>query len=60
MVDRLERSDDPAEEGVALTVEIVKAIRGIEGIAGVHVMGIGHEESVRRVIDRSGLLPRPG
>jgi 5,10-methylenetetrahydrofolate reductase len=60
VVDRLERSDDPAEEGVALTVEIVKAIRGIEGIDGVHVMGIGHEESVRRVIDRSGLLPRPG
>jgi 5,10-methylenetetrahydrofolate reductase len=59
VVDRLERSDDPAEEGVALTVEIVKAIRELEGIAGVHVMGIGHEEAVRRVIDRSGLLPRP-
>ncbi|HEX2025047.1 MAG TPA: methylenetetrahydrofolate reductase [Actinomycetota bacterium] len=58
-VHRLERSDDPAEEGVALTVEVVKRLGEVDGLAGVHVMGMGREEAVRRVIDRSGLLPRP-
>jgi 5,10-methylenetetrahydrofolate reductase len=56
---RLEKADDPAEEGVRLTVEVVNGLREIPGIAGVHVMGLGREESVRRVIEGAGLLPRP-
>jgi 5,10-methylenetetrahydrofolate reductase len=60
VIARLEQSDDAAEEGVALTVEVVKRLREIDGVAGVHVMGLGREEAVRRVIDRAGLLPRPG
>ena len=59
VVSRLDAAEDPSEEGVRLTVEIVQALRGIQGIAGVHVMGLGREESVRRVIEQAGLLPRP-
>jgi methylenetetrahydrofolate reductase (NADPH) len=59
VVVRLEGADDPADEGVRLTVEIVKRLRSIEGISGVHIMGLGREDSVRRVIDAAGLLPRP-
>jgi methylenetetrahydrofolate reductase (NADH) len=59
VIDRLESAADPAEEGVRLTVDIVKRLSSIEGISGVHVMGLGREDSVRRVIDESGLLPRP-
>jgi methylenetetrahydrofolate reductase (NADPH) len=50
---------DAAEVGVSLTVEIVAGLKAIQGIAGVHVMGLGKEESVRRVIEAAGLLPRP-
>ena len=50
---------DAAEAGVRLTVAIVERLRAIAGIAGVHVMGLGREESVRAVIERAGLLPRP-
>jgi methylenetetrahydrofolate reductase (NADPH) len=50
---------DAARVGVDLTVEIVRRLRTIDGIAGVHVMGMGHEDSVRAVIEGSGLLPRP-
>ncbi|MGH2677290.1 MAG: methylenetetrahydrofolate reductase, partial [Actinomycetota bacterium] len=60
VVRRMESADDPVDEGVRLTVDIVKRLREIEGVAGVHVMGLGHEEAVRRVIDEAGLLPRPG
>ena len=59
VIARLEDAEDPADEGVRLTVEIVTALRSIEGISGVHVMGLGREDSVRRVIDEAGLLPRP-
>jgi methylenetetrahydrofolate reductase (NADPH) len=59
VIEQLEHSEDPAEEGVRLTVEIVKRLRSIEGIGGVHVMGLGREDSVKRVIEESGLLPRP-
>ena len=51
---------DAADLGVRLTIDIVQRLRAIEGIAGVHVMGLGREESVRAVIDGAGLLPRPG
>jgi 5,10-methylenetetrahydrofolate reductase len=60
VLQRLEQAGDGAEEeGVRLTVEIVERLRAIPGLAGVHVMGLGHEESVRRVIEAAGLLPRP-
>jgi 5,10-methylenetetrahydrofolate reductase len=60
VIRRLEGADDPAEEGVRITVDVVKRLREIDGMAGVHVMGLGREESVRRVIEEAGLLPRPG
>lgn len=59
VIAQLEEAEDPAEEGVRLTVEIVKRLRSIQGISGVHIMGLGREDSVKRVIDESGLLPRP-
>ena len=59
VVRRLTAAADAAEEGVRLTVEIVRAVREIPGIAGVHVMGLGREEAVRGVIEGAGLLPRP-
>jgi methylenetetrahydrofolate reductase (NADPH) len=56
----LERAGDGAAEvGLEHAVGIVKAIRGIEGIAGVHLMGMGHDEVVRAVVERAGLFPRP-
>jgi 5,10-methylenetetrahydrofolate reductase len=59
VIRRLEEAEDAEAEGVRLAVEIVDRIRAIDGIAGVHVMGLGREEPVRRVIEAAGLLPRP-
>jgi methylenetetrahydrofolate reductase (NADH) len=59
VVRRLGAAEDPEMEGVRLTVEVVKRLREVAGVAGVHVMGLGHEKAVRRVIDEAGLLPRP-
>ncbi|HEX8100593.1 MAG TPA: methylenetetrahydrofolate reductase [Actinomycetota bacterium] len=50
---------DGEAEGVRLTVEVIARLKAVQGIAGIHVMGLGHLEPVRRVIETSGLLPRP-
>ena len=60
LVRRLEEATDPAAQGVRVAVEAVKRLRDVDGVAGVHVMGLGREEAVRRVIEDAGLLPRPG
>lgn len=61
VIRRLEKAGEESQrEGVRLTVEVVRSLKTIEGIAGVHVMGLGREESVRRVIEHAELLPRPG
>jgi methylenetetrahydrofolate reductase (NADPH) len=59
----IQRLDDAgpegADEGVRLTVEVVAKLKTVEGIAGIHVMGLGQMDPVRKVIAAAGLLPRP-
>jgi methylenetetrahydrofolate reductase (NADPH) len=60
IVAELERAGDGAEaEGVRIATGIVERVRAIEGIAGVHVIGLGRETLVRRLIDAAKLAPRP-
>jgi 5,10-methylenetetrahydrofolate reductase len=60
VISRLEEAgpDAAEEEGIRITVEVVARLKSIPGIAGIHVMGLGRMDPVRRVIERSGLLPR--
>lgn len=61
VVRRLEEAGPEAEaEGVRVTVEIIARLKGVKGLAGIHVMGLGRMEPVRRAIEAAGLLPRPG
>jgi methylenetetrahydrofolate reductase (NADPH) len=60
MLAALEAAGDEAEAlGTAQCVEVVRRLRELPGIAGVHVMGLGRERAVRHVIEGAGLLPRP-
>lgn len=47
------------EEGLLIASEIIKSIRKIKGISGLHLMGIGREESIPDLVKRAGLSPRP-
>jgi len=49
-----------AETGVAMAVEIIKQIREIAGVHGVHIMPVMWESITPRIVGESGLLPRPG
>lgn len=61
LVARLEKTPPArqAEEGIAVAVELVNAVRAIPGVSGVHLIGIKWEEGVARVAEAAGLLPRP-
>jgi methylenetetrahydrofolate reductase (NADPH) len=45
--------------GIDLCVDIIKQVRQIEGVAGIHLMAIEWEEAVAEIVERAGLLPRP-
>ena len=54
-----EAGPDEESEAVRMTVEVISRLKGIQGIAGIHVMGLGQLEPVQRVIEAAGLAPRP-
>jgi methylenetetrahydrofolate reductase (NADPH) len=59
-IEALDGAGDDAEAvGLDLTVDVVKAIGSLDGISGVHLMGMGRVDLVRAVVDRAGLFPRP-
>jgi methylenetetrahydrofolate reductase (NADPH) len=59
VIDRLKKAADAEAEGVAIAVEMVKELRALPGVRGVHVYAIEWPEAVGRVVEAAGLLPRP-
>lgn len=59
LIERLEKAENPREEGEKIAVEQIQEIREIPGIAGVHIMAIEAEKSVAGLAEKAGLLPRP-
>jgi methylenetetrahydrofolate reductase (NADPH) len=45
-----------AAEGRTLCVELIQELRGIRGVSGVHIMAYRQEQSVREIVERSGVL----
>ena len=56
---RMETAEDPKEEGTNICVELIKQLRNIEGVAGVHIMPVMWESITPTLVERAGLLPRP-
>ncbi len=72
IVERMERavSDIPKEdkkaraeawkrEGIQICVDIIRQVREIPGVAGIHIMSIEWEEAVPEIVQAAGLYPRP-
>jgi len=57
---RLEQAADQKREGVRICVELIRALRGIEGIAGVHIMAHRNEHLVPDILRESGLTEERG
>jgi methylenetetrahydrofolate reductase (NADPH) len=57
---RIEAAGEGAqEEGVAIALELIEKIKKLQGISGIHIMAVGWEEIVPRLVKEAGLLP-PG
>jgi len=50
--------DGAAEEGFAIALELIEKIRNLQGIHGLHIMAVGWEEIVPRLVKEAGLLPK--
>lgn len=58
---RLEDAGDGVqEEGVQIALEIIEAIKDKQGVNGIHLMAVGWEEIVPRIVTEAGLArPQP-
>jgi len=46
-------------EGIQICIDLIKDIKKIDGVAGVHIMAIEWEEAVKPIVEGAGLYPRP-
>ena len=56
LIERVERSANPAEEGKKICIETIQRIREVKGVAGVHVMAYRREHLVSEIVEASGIL----
>jgi methylenetetrahydrofolate reductase (NADPH) len=57
ILNRMEKASDGApEEGVLIAMEIIESIKNKRGINGIHLMTLGWEEIVERIVTESGLI----
>jgi len=55
---RMESAGSGAEEeGVQIALELIEAVRSKQGVNGIHLMAVGWEEIVPRIVTEAGLLP---
>lgn len=59
ILDRMKNAKDQKTEGIEICLEIIKKIRKIKGVRGLHVMAVMWEDIVSRIVKESGLYPRP-
>jgi 5,10-methylenetetrahydrofolate reductase len=60
LMKRIEAAGDQAdEEGLAIALELIEAVKSKQGVNGIHLMAVGWEEVVPRIVTEAGLLP-PG
>ncbi|HEY7667021.1 MAG TPA: methylenetetrahydrofolate reductase [Actinomycetota bacterium] len=50
---------DAEAVGLELTIGVVEAARRIDGVSGIHLMGMGRDDLVVKVVEGAGLFPRP-
>jgi len=59
LLQRIERASDQKAEAKRICIETIQALAGIEGVAGVHLMGHRNEDVLAEIIVESGLRPAP-
>jgi len=59
LMKRMENAGDgAAEEGVQIALELIEAVKKLQGVHGIHLMAVGWEEIVPRIVQEAGLAPK--
>ncbi len=59
LLKRLEAAGDGVEEeGVQIALELIEKIKTLQGVHGIHLMAVGWEEIVPRIVTEAGILPK--
>jgi methylenetetrahydrofolate reductase (NADPH) len=53
------RIQEMEKEGISIALETLEKVRRINGINGVHLMGVGWTESIVELVKGANLFPRP-
>ena len=57
IMNRMERAGASAqEEGVQIALELIDSVKSKKGVNGIHIMTLGWEEIVERLVSESGLV----
>ena len=58
LLKRMEDAGDNAEEeGVQIALELIEAVKDLRGVNGIHLMAVGWESIVPRIVSEAGLAP---
>lgn len=57
LIARLTAAGDAKAEGRVICTETIRHMRSIKGVAGIHIMAIGHPRAVAEIADGSGVGP---
>lgn len=55
-IERMEKAENPGDEGVRMAVEIIQEIRKITGVRGIHLMPVMWESITPVIMEEAGLL----
>lgn len=53
-----EAAGNGQEEGVKIALELIEKIKGKQGVNGIHIMAVGWEDIVPRIVTDAGLAPQ--
>ncbi len=53
-----EQKGNAEEEGVQITLELIEKIKNKHGVNGIHIMAVGWEEIVPRIVDEAGIAKK--
>ncbi|MBC8160334.1 MAG: methylenetetrahydrofolate reductase [Roseiflexaceae bacterium] len=59
VVERMEHAEDAEREGIAIAAELIATLQDTDGVHGVHLMSVGWSKAFPRIVEATGLLPRP-
>jgi len=57
--DRMKKASDPQIEGFNISLELINEVKKIKGLHGIHITALFWEDIIPKLVEQSGLLPRP-